>query len=304
MQIASAMAGFTLGEADILRKAMGKKKVEVMAAQKDKFVKGSALRGVPEKKAAKVWDLMEQFAGYGFNKSHSAAYAWLAYQTAYLKANYPAFFMAALLTSERANTDKMVQYIGECREMGIRVLPPDVNQSDMFFTVVGDDIRFGLAAIKNVGEGAVDHVLKVRREDAVPLVLRLLRPRGPPGAEPPGGGELHQERLLRQPRPTPLGALRGHRPRPGGGSQEAAGPRGRTVEPLRHAGRRRRRCEPRARAHLPRLRPGARANAWPARRNRSASSSPGIPWSGSGPSWSSGAAAPPAASLRARTPWR
>jgi DNA polymerase-3 subunit alpha len=216
MQIASAMAGFTLGEADILRKAMGKKKADVMAAQKDKFLKGSALRGVPEKKAVKVWDLMEQFAGYGFNKSHSAAYAWLAYQTAYLKANYPAFFMAALLTSERANTDKMVQYIGECRDMGIRVLPPDVNQSDMFFTVVGaasragftpaqraggpgkvlesreavadpgsavavgdsstlggaaepppaqEDIRFGLAAIKNVGEGAVDHVLKVRRED-------------------------------------------------------------------------------------------------------------------------------------------
>ena len=130
MQIASALAGFTLGEADILRKAMGKKKAEVMATQKDKFLKGCAARSVPEKKANKIWDHMEQFAGYGFNKSHSAAYAWLAYQTAYLKANYPAYFMAALLTSERANTDKMVQYIGECREMGIRVLPPDVNQSD------------------------------------------------------------------------------------------------------------------------------------------------------------------------------
>jgi DNA polymerase-3 subunit alpha len=106
---------------------------------------------------------MEQFAGYGFNKSHSAAYAWLAYQTAYLKANYPAYFMAALLTSERANTDKMVVYIGECREMGIRVLPPDVNQSDIFFTVVGNDIRFGLAAIKNVGEGAVEAILRARQ---------------------------------------------------------------------------------------------------------------------------------------------
>jgi DNA polymerase-3 subunit alpha len=164
MQIASALAGFTLGEADILRKAMGKKKAEVMATQKEKFLAGCRERGVPDKKAIKIWDHMEQFAGYGFNKSHSAAYAWLAYQTAYLKANHPAFFMSALLTSERANTDKMVQYIGECREMGIRVLPPDVNQSDIFFTVVEDSIRFGLAAIKNVGEGAVEATLLARRD--------------------------------------------------------------------------------------------------------------------------------------------
>ena len=218
MQIASALAGFTLGEADLLRKAMGKKKVDVMAAQMDQFLKGCAARGVAEKKARKIWDLMEQFAGYGFNKSHSAAYAWLAYQTAYLKANFPAYFLAALLTSERANTDKMVPYIGECREMGIKVLPPDVNQSDMYFTVVPAvelprespqpiatgsggtgglpgrvadpasgpvpgsrsaaetkapavetppaqaDIRFGLAALKNVGEGAVEAVLQARRE--------------------------------------------------------------------------------------------------------------------------------------------
>src|SRR5437588_2254858 len=120
-------------------------------------LQGASARGVPEKKAIRIWDHMEQFAGYGFNKSHSAAYAWLAYQTAYLKANHPAYFMAALLTSERANTDKIVQYIGECRAMGIEVLPPDANQSTMHFTVVpGQDvghIRFGLAAIKNVGEG-------------------------------------------------------------------------------------------------------------------------------------------------------
>lgn len=198
MQIASALAGFTLGEADILRKAMGKKNAEVMAAQMDQFLKGAAARGVPEKKARRVWDHMEQFAGYGFNKSHSAAYAWLAYQTAYLKANHPAFFMAALLTSERANTDKMVQYVGECREMGIRVLPPDVNQSDMYFTVLRDctepkstdratgdpglagsagaasqpapardAIRFGLSAIKNVGEGAVEAIIGVRKESGV-----------------------------------------------------------------------------------------------------------------------------------------
>jgi DNA polymerase-3 subunit alpha len=165
MQIASALAGFALGEADILRKAMGKKNAEVMATQKQKFLEGCKARGVPEKKAGRIWDHMEQFAGYGFNKSHSAAYAWLAYQTAYLKANHPAFFMAALLTSERANTDKMVSYIGECREMGINVLPPDVNQSDIFFTVVeGQHLRFGLAAIKNVGEGAVEAVLRARTD--------------------------------------------------------------------------------------------------------------------------------------------
>jgi DNA polymerase-3 subunit alpha len=164
MQIASALAGFSLGEADILRKAMGKKKADVMATQKQQFLEGCKARGVPDKKAGRIWDHMEQFAGYGFNKSHSAAYAWLAYQTAYLKANYPPYFMAALLTSERANTEKMVQYIGECREMGIRVLPPDVNQSDIFFTVFGSDIRFGLAAIKNVGEGAVEAILRARQE--------------------------------------------------------------------------------------------------------------------------------------------
>jgi DNA polymerase-3 subunit alpha len=167
MQIASALAGYTLGEADILRKAMGKKKADVMATQKDKFLKGCADRGVPEKKASRIWDHMEQFAGYGFNKSHSAAYAWLAYQTAYLKANHRAFFMAALLTSERANTDRMVSYIGECRAMEIEVLPPDVNESDIYFAVIrrdaGDALRFGLAAIKNVGEGAVEAVLQTRR---------------------------------------------------------------------------------------------------------------------------------------------
>jgi DNA polymerase III subunit alpha len=182
MQIASALAGYTLGEADILRKAMGKKKADVMADQREKFLAGCRARNVPEKKAAKIWDHMEQFAGYGFNKSHSAAYAWLAYQTAYLKANFPAYFMAALLTSERANTDKMVQYTGECREMGIRVLPPDVNESQLHFAVVRrpeadapdggpagsdqpiEDVRFGLAAIKNVGEGAVEAVLRARGE--------------------------------------------------------------------------------------------------------------------------------------------
>jgi DNA polymerase-3 subunit alpha len=165
MRIASVLAGYTLGEADILRKAMGKKNAAVMATQKAKFLEGCQRNGVAEKKANKIWDQMEQFAGYGFNKSHSAAYAWLAYQTAYLKANFRAYFMAALLTSERANTEKMVEYIGSAKDMGLAVLPPDVNASDMFFSVVGDnDIRFGLSAIKNVGEGAVEAVLRQRTQ--------------------------------------------------------------------------------------------------------------------------------------------
>jgi DNA polymerase-3 subunit alpha len=186
MRIASSLAGFSMGEADLLRKAMGKKKAEVMAAQMETFVKGCVARKVPEKRARRIWEQMEQFAGYGFNKSHSAAYAWLAYQTAYLKANFPAFFMAALLTSERANTDKMVEYIGECREMGLKVLPPDANESDLHFTVVpaagtpgGGDaevdwhIRFGLSALKNVGEGAVESVLRARAEGRFLSLLDL-----------------------------------------------------------------------------------------------------------------------------------
>jgi DNA polymerase-3 subunit alpha len=166
MQIASALGGFSLAQADILRKAMGKKQADVMAAQRQKFLEGCRALGLAERKAQRVWEQMEQFAGYGFNKSHSAAYAWLAYQTAYFKANHPACFMAALLTSERANTDKMVAYIGECRELGIPVLPPDVNQSELDFTVVDGGVRFGLAALKNVGEGAVLAVLAARRAGA------------------------------------------------------------------------------------------------------------------------------------------
>ena len=152
MQIANRLPGFSLGEADILRRAMGKKNHAEMAAQREKFLTGCATRKVPGKKAEKIFDLMAEFAGYGFNKSHSCAYALLAYQTAYLKTHYPVEFMAALLTSETGNTEKVVKYINESRGMGITVLPPDVNSSDLDFTPVGEAIRFGLRAIKNVGE--------------------------------------------------------------------------------------------------------------------------------------------------------
>jgi len=162
MQIANRLAGFSLGEADILRRAMGKKKREEMAAQREKFLAGCATRKVPAKKAEKIFDLMAEFAGYGFNKSHSCAYALLAYQTAYLKAHFPVEFTAALLTSEAGNTEKVVKYINEARGMGIRVLPPDVHQSSLYFTPVGEDIRFGLAAVKNVGENTAKAICEAR----------------------------------------------------------------------------------------------------------------------------------------------
>jgi len=152
MQIANLLASFSLGEADLLRRAMGKKKKEEMAAQRAKFIAGCLANKVPEKKAERIFNLMEEFAGYGFNKSHSCAYALLAYQTAYLKTHYPVEFMAALLTSETGNAEKAVKYINEARGMSISILPPDINESDLYFTPVGESIRFGLAAIKNVGE--------------------------------------------------------------------------------------------------------------------------------------------------------
>jgi DNA polymerase-3 subunit alpha len=165
MQVANLIAGYSLGEADLLRRAMGKKKAEEMAKQRARFMQGALERGFNEKKAGHLFDLMEQFAGYGFNKSHSAAYAFLAYITGYLKSHYPLEFMSALLTSETGNSDKIVKYINECREMGIKVLPPDVNKSGKDFTPDGDGIRFGLCAIKNVGGGAVDSIIRAREEN-------------------------------------------------------------------------------------------------------------------------------------------
>lgn len=168
MQISNIVAGYTLGEADMLRRAMGKKKAEEMAKQRARFIEGAAKKGHPQAKVEKVFDYMDKFAGYGFNKSHSAAYAFLAFVTAYLKAHYPVDFMAALLTSETGNVGKVVKYINECRDMGIRVLPPDINASEYTFTPVrdekGDAVRFGLGAVKNVGEGAVEAIIKARKE--------------------------------------------------------------------------------------------------------------------------------------------
>jgi DNA polymerase III subunit alpha len=162
MAIANRVAGFSLGQADILRRAMGKKKPEEMDKLRAKFIEGAGQRKISDKKAEKLFDLIQKFAGYGFNKSHAAAYAMVTYQTAYLKSHHPKEFMAALLTSEMGNTDKVVRYISECRELGINVLPPDVNESEKDFSVTPEGIRFGLAAIKNVGEGPLETILEAR----------------------------------------------------------------------------------------------------------------------------------------------
>ncbi len=167
MQIVQVLAGFTLGQADILRRAMGKKKHDVLMAQKENFLIGTAKNGINKQLAEKIFDLLVNFADYGFNKSHSAAYALVAYQTAYLKAHYPHEFMAAMLTSFMTNADKIKVYIEQCQHMGIKILPPDINLSGAAFTAdtkMGG-IRFGLAAIKNVGEAAINGIIEIRRKD-------------------------------------------------------------------------------------------------------------------------------------------
>ena len=165
MQIAQVLANYTLGGADLLRRAMGKKVKEEMAEQKELFLAGAKQNKLDTKKSTAVFDLMEKFAEYGFNKSHSAAYALIAFQTAYLKAHYPVEFMAALLTEDMENTDKVIKNIGEVRAMGIEVLPPDINQSERSFTVHENSIRFGLGAVKGVGAAALDSIVEVRKEE-------------------------------------------------------------------------------------------------------------------------------------------
>jgi DNA polymerase-3 subunit alpha len=166
LQIANRLAGYSLGEADLLRRAMGKKKPEEMAQQHQRFVEGAVSRGIDRKKAEQVFALMAEFAGYGFAKSHSTAYALITYQTAYLKANHPREYLAALLTTESGNHDKLSRYISHAHQLGIQILPPSVNESARDFTVVPEGIRFGLAGVKNVGEGAIESILEARAAGA------------------------------------------------------------------------------------------------------------------------------------------
>ncbi len=164
MKIAGMLANYSMAEADDLRKAMGKKIPEIMAEHRQRFVQGAIDTQVPDDKAKNIFDLIEKFGGYGFNKSHSAAYALIAYQTAYLKTHFPVEFMASLLTSEMHSTDGVVKFIAECRSHDIVILPPDINASDKQFTVDGDRIRFGLVAVKNVGESAIETIVEARRD--------------------------------------------------------------------------------------------------------------------------------------------
>jgi DNA polymerase-3 subunit alpha len=164
MEIAKALAGFTLGEADILRKAMGKKDDALMETQKAHFLEGAKANRISAKKATEIFELVRQFGGYGFNKSHSAAYALIAYQTAYLKTHYPLEYYSALMTSESGDTDKIIRYIAHCREKGIPILPPDVNESQFAFFPAGNAIRFGLSAVKGLGEGAIETIIAARDE--------------------------------------------------------------------------------------------------------------------------------------------
>ncbi|MDP3804144.1 MAG: DNA polymerase III subunit alpha [Candidatus Omnitrophota bacterium] len=164
MRITSSLAGFSLAQSDNLRRAMAKKTPEVMIEMREHFVSGCIKNGIDKRSASKIFDHIEYFAGYGFNKSHSAAYAMISYRTAYLKANYPVEFMTALLTSEKDNLDKIAAYINESIKMNIKILPPDANESYANFTVIGDSIRFGLLAIKNVGQGAIDSIIDMRQK--------------------------------------------------------------------------------------------------------------------------------------------
>ena len=164
MRIASELAGYSLGGADILRRAMGKKKIDIMRHEKDRFINGCRSRNISKSKASEVYELIQKFASYGFNKSHSTAYAYLAFQTAFLKAHYPAEFMAAVITSEMSKSKRVVTLLEEVRRMGIRILPPDVSTSGFGFSVENGSIRFGLGAIRNVGRGHVDEIIRTRRE--------------------------------------------------------------------------------------------------------------------------------------------
>ena len=224
MQISSALAGYSLGKADLLRRAMGKKKAEVMAKEKAGFLDGAKAKKVDPKVAERVFDLMEKFAGYGFNRSHSAAYGLLTYQTAYLKRYYPVEFFAGLLTCDKDDTDAVVKFIAEARAQGIAVLRPDINESDTDFTVVmrargrpkapatGEGARSARrrssasasAAVKGVGEGAVE-IIKAARDAGrpVPVAVRLLQPRRRAQGEPQGArgaGEVGRVRRHRRAR--------------------------------------------------------------------------------------------------------
>ncbi len=210
MRIANILAGFTLAEADVLRKAVGKKDAELIKKELGRFVERTVALGHPKKLADELAAQIETFGRYGFNKSHSVAYSVLSYQTAWLKTHYPSEFMAALLSSEIGNTDKVVQYINEARELGCEILPPDVNESGFKFTVVADKrIRFGLGAVRNVGEGAIESIIAGRQGRPVRDALRPGGAHRPAALQQAGGGVAHRGRCLRLAGRAPQATARG-----------------------------------------------------------------------------------------------
>ena len=209
MAIAQVLAGFTLGAADNLRRAMGKKKKEELDKQYAGFQAGMLERSFPQVAIDKLWEILLPFSDYAFNKSHSAAYGVITYWTAYLKANYPAEYMAALLTSVKDDKDKMAIYLNECRRMKIQVLPPDVNESHANFTPVGHDIRFGLTAVRNVGSNVVDRIVRRARGEGPLHRLQRLHGQGPgAGLQQAGRRLADQGRCLRRHEAQASGARR------------------------------------------------------------------------------------------------
>ena len=222
MRIANILAGFSLAEADVLRKAVGKKDAELIKKELGRFVERTVALGHPKKLADELAAQIETFGRYGFNKSHSVAYSVLSYQTAWLKTHYPSEFMAALLSSEIGNTDKVVQYINEARELGCEILPPDVNESGFKFTVVADKrIRFGLGAVRNVGEGAIESIIAGRRAGPVRDAGRPGGAHRPPALQQAGGRVADRRRCLRLARRAPQAAARGARDDAAGGPAQA-----------------------------------------------------------------------------------
>jgi DNA polymerase-3 subunit alpha len=171
MQLAQKLAGYSLGDADMMRRAMGKKKREEMAIHEEKFVSGAVSRGIKKEKAEEIFNLMAQFADYGFNRSHSIAYAYVAFQTAYLKAHHPAHFYASVLSHESDDSAKVYKYSNELRSMGLKLLPPDVNESGEGFTPAGDSVRFGLNAIKGIGSSSVRAMIDARKDGRFTSIL-------------------------------------------------------------------------------------------------------------------------------------
>ncbi len=291
MRIANVLAGFSLAEADVLRKAVGKKDQELANKEVAKFVERAIAQGHPRGVIEELGRQIVTFGRYGFNKSHSVAYSVLSYQTAWLKAHYPAEFMAALLSSEIGNTDKVVQYINEARELDLEILPPDVNESGFKFTVVGDRrIRFGLGAVRNVGEGAIDSIIEGRAEgpyatiaelvERIDLRLcnkRVLESLVAAGACDSLGG--HRKQLIEALEPALAEAQLLQADRDAGQESLFGDALGGTV--------------PRGPLVLPDVPPGPRPSGWRGRRRCSASSSPGIRWAAIGTKSSSSAPGPP-----------